>query len=281
MWFGFAIREDQWVWDSSYSCNCPSCGERSPVEFKVNYDGGETNVTNRCYLCKREVAQRQDMYPTGHFNPGVAAVIALLDDWLSAIESGRAHLRQPDLSYARPNGKPLWTPEQLENLISNLDNEFGREVTGPPGTRVGAKAGPGFLRLEFPQRLCLAQQLEELMKRMEKAYPGCFDEEDKRSVGGQSSLEAERFIYDEQADRRALRDSQLLVADQRSDAPVILPRIDPYPVAGQYSHLHRSWPRLGARQKLALMVTIWVVVAILALIFADTLDNLPTSPPGG
>ena len=90
-------------------------------------------------------------------NPGVAAVILLLDGWLQAMESGTAHLRLPDPSYIRADGKPLWTVEQLDTLIRDLDAEIDQEVTRLPGTSVGAQAGPGFWRLALPQRLALAQ----------------------------------------------------------------------------------------------------------------------------
>ena len=100
------------------------------------------------------------MYPPGHANPGVAAVISLLDDWLFAIEDGTVYLRQPDHNYVRCSGKPLWTEEELDKLIRDIDAEIDIEVTRAPGTAVGAKAGPGFHRLAVPQRLALVQALD-------------------------------------------------------------------------------------------------------------------------
>lgn len=105
------------------------------------------------------------MYPSGHENPGVAAVIFLLDDWLQAIENGTAHLRMPDPNYVRPGGKPVWTEEELDALIRDIDAEVDQEVQRAPGTSVGARAGPGFVRLAVSQRLALAQQLEMLLEQ--------------------------------------------------------------------------------------------------------------------
>lgn len=112
------------------------------------------------------------MYPSGHENPGVAAMIFLLDDWLQAIENGTAHLRMPDLNYARPSGRPVWTEEELDTLIRDIDAEIDQEVTRAPGTSVGAKAGPGFYRLALPQRLALAQHLETTLEQHQETLTG-------------------------------------------------------------------------------------------------------------
>lgn len=104
------------------------------------------------------------MYPSGHENPGVAAVIFLLDDWLQAMENRTAHLRMPDSHYVRPDGKPAWTEEELDTLIRDIDAEIDQEVQRAPGTSVGAKAGPGFVRLAVPQRLALAQHVELILE---------------------------------------------------------------------------------------------------------------------
>lgn len=110
------------------------------------------------------------MYPSGHEDPGVAAVIFLLDDWLQAMENGTAHLRMPDPNYVRPGGKPAWTEEELDTLIHDIDAEVDQEVHRAPGTTVGAKAGPGFARLMVPQRLALAQQLEMMLEQHQGAF---------------------------------------------------------------------------------------------------------------
>lgn len=107
------------------------------------------------------------MYPSGHENPGVAAVIFLLDDWLNAMKQGTAHLRFPDPNYVRPRGLPKWTEEELDTLIRDIDYEVDQEVNRAPGTSVGARAGPGFYRLAVPQRLALAQQLEAVLEQHE------------------------------------------------------------------------------------------------------------------
>jgi len=64
------------------------------------------------------------MYPSGHSNPGVAAIIFLLDDWLNAMESGTAELRLPDPEYRRAGGRPLWTEEELDTIIRDIDAEI-------------------------------------------------------------------------------------------------------------------------------------------------------------
>lgn len=104
------------------------------------------------------------MYPSGHQNPGVAAIIFLLDDWLNALEEGVGGFRLPDPNYQRPDGRPPWTEEELDELIRDLDHEVDCEVNRAPGTSVGARAGPGFCRLALPQRLALAQQLEQQLE---------------------------------------------------------------------------------------------------------------------
>lgn len=105
------------------------------------------------------------IYPSGHENPAVAAVIFLLDDWLNAMEAGTAHLRLPDPEYRRPNRRPFWTEEQMEVIVRDIDAEIDQEVSRAPGTSVGARAGPGFSRLALPQRLALVEQLETLLDR--------------------------------------------------------------------------------------------------------------------
>ena len=92
-------------------------------------------------------------------------MVFLLDDWLNAIDTGMAHLRLPDPNYVRPRGKAPWTTQELDTLIRNIDAEIDQEVTRAPGTSVGAKAGPCFHRLDLPQRLALAQHLEQMLEQ--------------------------------------------------------------------------------------------------------------------
>lgn len=99
-------------------------------------------------------------YPSGHENAGVAAVILLLEEWVYALDNGTVNFWMPDPAYVRPHGQELWTEDQLDTLIRNIDAEIDQEVTRQPGTSVGAKAGPGFHRLALVQRLALAQALE-------------------------------------------------------------------------------------------------------------------------
>lgn len=107
------------------------------------------------------------MYPTGHDDPLVEAVINLLEDWFQAMESGTITLRLPASpeTYHRPSDKPWWTEEALDLLITDIDAEIDMEVNRAPGTQplVKAQAGSGFSRLLPPQRLALAQQLEQVL----------------------------------------------------------------------------------------------------------------------
>lgn len=96
-------------------------------------------------------------YPSGHENPGVAAVIFYLEEWLVAMENGVAHLRQPDPAYPRQ-----YTEEELDTLVRDIDAEIDQEVVRAPGNAVGAKAGPKYVRLALPQRLAMAQGLHAL-----------------------------------------------------------------------------------------------------------------------
>ena len=111
------------------------------------------------------------MYPSGHTNDGVDAVMALLQDWFEAMEDGTTVLRFPDHSYRRPRDRSTWSEEELDALVKNLDAEIDQEVTRAPGTSTGSKAGPGFQRLGVPQRLAMAQQLEALIVKYESVFP--------------------------------------------------------------------------------------------------------------
>ena len=109
-----------------------------------------------------------EMYPngyaSGHENPATHVVVMLLSDWFRAIEDGSVLHRQPDWHYVRPEGKPIWTEEQLETLFLAIDQDMMTEVTTAPGTRMDATDGPGFCRMATPQRLALAQALEQVLQ---------------------------------------------------------------------------------------------------------------------
>lgn len=102
------------------------------------------------------------MYPSGHANDGVHAVMALLQDWFEALEQHTAHYRSPDPEYVRSEGKHPFTEAELEHLVKEIDREIDSEVNRAPGTSTHSKAGSGFQRLALPQRLALAQQLDAL-----------------------------------------------------------------------------------------------------------------------
>ena len=100
------------------------------------------------------------MYDRSHPNPGVAAVTFLMDDWLHALEGGSYIYRLPDPNYSRQ-----WTDDELDLLMKSMDAEIDQEVARTPGTSVGAKAGPGYVRLPVPQRRAFAQQLHDCCLR--------------------------------------------------------------------------------------------------------------------
>jgi len=90
----------------------------------------------------------------------------LLEDWFLAIEDGTAQYRYPSAAYPK-----TWTEEELDTLVRDIDAEIDQEVVRQPGTSVGAKAGPGFQRLELTQRLALAQQLHALVQKHASILP--------------------------------------------------------------------------------------------------------------
>ncbi|MEK7214584.1 MAG: hypothetical protein AAB289_03190 [Chloroflexota bacterium] len=95
------------------------------------------------------------------------AVHVVLDDWFRAIESGGADQRLPDPRYERPEGKPLWTDEQLERLVAvAIDDYVDRQRSWMRNNRnIATDAHCGFGRLGSLQRLALAQDLEAVCVR--------------------------------------------------------------------------------------------------------------------
>ena len=94
-------------------------------------------------------------------------VFEVLRRWFHGMESGEAQYWSYDPRYERPNGKPPFTEAQVNELIEVALDEY----LDAPAQRNYAKntrgifndAGPGFSRLAFPQRLALAQQLEQAL----------------------------------------------------------------------------------------------------------------------
>ena len=111
------------------------------------------------------------MYPSGHAHEGVHALLTILEDWFSAIEDGSVRYRLPDPSYQRSGGRPTWTEAELNTLIRDIDAEISSEVGRAPGTSTGSNAGPGFSRLELPQRLALAQVLDQAVSQYDGVFP--------------------------------------------------------------------------------------------------------------
>ena len=97
------------------------------------------------------------------FSPEVLAVHAVLRDWLVAIEDGKAEYRQPD-----PKGR-TWTEAQLEAFLREMDEYIAlpaqlnwANTNRKPGTPA-FDAGPDYRRLEYAQRLAMAQELAAAM----------------------------------------------------------------------------------------------------------------------
>lgn len=103
-------------------------------------------------------------YPSNHDNEGVGAIFACLERWFDMMQRGEAHLWQPDPIYVRRGGKPIWTEQELDDLVKDIDAEIQQEVNRVPGTQMQATDNSGFWRLAVPQRLALAQQLEQVIE---------------------------------------------------------------------------------------------------------------------
>lgn len=98
------------------------------------------------------------------YTPMVRAVHEVLREWFLAIEGGRAHLRQPDLS-----GR-IWTEATLDVLVrEDIDAYVAQQrFWSKENLKIDADAGPGFERLAYPQRLALAQELAEIFSHYQQ-----------------------------------------------------------------------------------------------------------------
>lgn len=107
-------------------------------------------------------------YNPGHSDPKVCTTIDLLEEWFVAMEDGTVVHRLPDEHYQRRAGKPSWTEEELDLLVTAIDREFDREL-GWSGRNIQMRctAGPGFSRLAPPQRLALAQALDATLAQFD------------------------------------------------------------------------------------------------------------------
>lgn len=107
-------------------------------------------------------------YPPGHDDPKVESVIALLDDWLNAIEDGTAHFCLPDPNHQRRNGKPPWTDAELETAVLAIDAKVDRELSWARVNKLMmCTAGPGFARLPVEQRRAMCQQLDAVLAKFD------------------------------------------------------------------------------------------------------------------
>ena len=111
-------------------------------------------------------------YPPGHADQKVEDITELLDSWFHALEQGTAHLRLPDPAYVRRKGKPSWTPEELATLVNAIDAKTDKELSWASKNKLmQCNAGPGFARLELPQRLALAQSLDSVLAQYDARPP--------------------------------------------------------------------------------------------------------------
>ena len=80
-----------------------------------------------------------------------------LEDWFNAMEDGSVKQRAPDPTYPTS-----LSTEVVDEAIRRLDLSFEHELSWAASE--GYNAGPGFNRLEPPQRLALIQQLHAILK---------------------------------------------------------------------------------------------------------------------
>ena len=104
----------------------------------------------------------------------VAPTFAILQKWFGHMEDGTASLHLPDPAFKPPWGRVELTEKLVNLLISEIDREMDIDALGSRGHYFGIDATPEFHRLEYPQRLALAQELmmvvhsEGQIKRVEK-----------------------------------------------------------------------------------------------------------------
>jgi hypothetical protein len=110
------------------------------------------------------------IYPSGHSDPIVRDVIAILEDWCVAMEEGTHIYRFPDDDY-----KKKWTEEKLDKIIDAIDEEMDKEIKTTPGVSVSADAGPDFKRLDYDQKLALVQDLDRELDKDRILLPSSKD----------------------------------------------------------------------------------------------------------
>ena len=94
------------------------------------------------------------------WTPCQRAVIELLDDWFEALEDGSAGQRLP-----RPDYPKSWTDAQLDQLVAMVIDDYVERQRSWATQKHGIayRAHCGFDRLAPPQRLALAQDLQDVM----------------------------------------------------------------------------------------------------------------------
>lgn len=89
----------------------------------------------------------------------------VLRKWFNALEDGTVEHLLPDPHYERPSHKRPWTDSDLETLIKVIDDYVWEQRNWAEGTHKKAfDEGPGFNRLQPPQRLAFAQELEQALR---------------------------------------------------------------------------------------------------------------------
>lgn len=88
----------------------------------------------------------------------------VLEDWFVAMEDGTAFSRLPDLSYTRPDNKPMWTDEQLDNLVTTAIDDYVDKMRSwvKNNRNIDTDTHCGFQRLGPVQRTAFAQDLEKV-----------------------------------------------------------------------------------------------------------------------
>ena len=100
------------------------------------------------------------------YSPFTIAVMECLDSWFRALEAGTAHLRLPRQDYPK-----TWTDAQLDNLVAVAIDDYVDKQRDWIKTNRGitTDAHCGLARLEGPQRLALAQDLQDLCDKFEQS----------------------------------------------------------------------------------------------------------------
>lgn len=111
----------------------------------------------------------QSSNPDGpNYQDLVDAMFARLEEWFGWMQDDLAQSRLPDPSYKPPRGYPKLTHKVVDQLIKEMDEDLDVDGLGVQGRNKGREIGCDFWRLDYPQRLALAQDIQQLIYRHNK-----------------------------------------------------------------------------------------------------------------